>query len=308
MNWLDAIPTLLSAVASIAAAIAAFVSLRISKRSISIAESSALAMHHNSASLVYSNIVISLEETCRNISEFCGNLDVQWPRELEDKDHYSLGGQNARPLRHVLSNGSEMLANYAFDNKSWNNSANQAIFSVIRRGVNGLNDSEYKKLLNKADGEYQSFEGIFGIPSKSSSIVSASAFRWVCYQLTKRVKVEDWKSIWVDAWLENGWLYNYQFEYLKIKPVLQEAKDSLKSEKLKLAHTSFPLDYNKELSMKYDEIISIINHLLNDCNSELLEAYKDWNYSEELSQLVICSMATVHFAKMQLDVIDINNN
>ncbi|WP_209300309.1 hypothetical protein [Aliivibrio fischeri] len=307
MDWLDVIPTLLSAVASIAAAVAAFVSLRISKRSISIAESSALAIHHNSASLVYSNVVTNLGEICRDLSEFSLKLSIEWPKELESKDHYNLGGKNPRPLRHVISDGGNMLANYALNNQLWGSSGNQAIFSVIRHGVSGLNDSEYKRLLKKADGEYQSFEGIFGIPSKSSSIVSASAFRWVCYQLIKRVKVEDWKNIWEVAWFENGWLYNYQVEYLKIRPILQQAKISLKTEKLKLAHTSFPLDYNTELSRKYDEILKVIDYLLNDCNSELLDDYKDWNFNEELSQLVICSMAMVCFTKMQLDIIDINN-
>ncbi len=308
MSWLDAVPTFLSAVASIAAAIAAFSSLRINKRSIYIAESSALAIHHSSASLAYSNVITNLNEVTREFVKVSRSVQTKWSRELEGKDNSNLGGCNPRPLRHVISNGSEMLVNYGLNNNYWGNSANQAIFSAVRNGVGNLNDDEYQKLLKKADGEYQSFEGIFGVPSKSSSIVSASAFRWVCYQLTKRVKPEDWKEIWESAWLENGWLYNYQSEYLKIKPMLEDAKILLKAERIKLAHTAFPLDHNIALLAKYNETLKVIDHLLEDCNYELLDVYKDWKFNEDLNQLVLCSMAIIYFAKMQLDIIHINDN
>ena len=307
MQWLEVVPSFLSAVASVEAAIAAFVSLRISKRSTSIAESSALAIHHNSASLEYAKVVKDLNETTRGFSDFSYSMWVEWARELEGKDNYDLGGSDPRPLRHVLSNGSEMLANYGFNNPSWGGSASQAILSVIRNGIGNLSDSEYQKLLKKADGAYHDFEGVFGIPSKSSTITSASAFRWVCYQLIKRVKVQDWKKAWQDAWLENGWLFKYQTEYLKIKPLLKEAQTSLKSEKAKLAHTAFPLSHNADLSAKYDEILRVLKYLLEDCDGELLNMYKDWQFSEELSQLVLCSMATANFAMMQLNTVHKND-
>ncbi|NKC11177.1 MAG: hypothetical protein GKR94_02915 [Gammaproteobacteria bacterium] len=185
MNWFDAVPAFLSAIASVAAAIAAFASLRISKRSISVAEHSALAVHHGSASLEYSRIVKNLSEATKDFSEFNYGVWGGWAREIEQKDNYELGGSNPRPLRHVLSNASEMLANYGANHNPSGRFASRSILSVIRDGIGNLNESEYQELLKKADGMYQDFEGVFDTPSKSSSITSAPAFRWACYQLIK---------------------------------------------------------------------------------------------------------------------------
>jgi hypothetical protein len=307
MVWFEIAPSFLSALASVAAAIAALVSLRISKRSTSIAESTALAIHHSSAALEYAKVVTNLIVATREFSDFSDRMWVQWARELEDKDNYELGGSNPRPLRHVLSNGCEMLANFGFYNASKGISARHAILYVIRNGIGSLSDKEYLKLLKKADGSYNDFESVFGIPSKSSAITSSPAFRWVCYQLIKRVKSEDWVKVWQEAWSENGWLPNYQTEYLKIKPILEMAQTSLKSEKSKLAHTTFPLSHNAELSAKYDEILKALGSLLEDCDGELLDIYKNWEFNEELSQLVLCSMATANFAVMQLNTIHKND-
>lgn len=303
MDWFEFFPSFMSAVASVAAAITAFVSLRISKRSTSIAESTALAVHHNSASLEYTKVVESLSITTRELSDFSYSMWVNWASELEAKDNYNLGGCNPRPLRHVLSNGSEMLANHSFNNNSWGGTPRRTILSVIRHGIGSLSESEYQKLLNKADGAYHDFEGVFGIPSKSSAITSSPAFRWVCYQLIKRVKVKDWKLVWHEAWDENGWLSRYQTMFIKIKPILQDAQTVLKSEKSKLAHTSFPISYNPDLCAKYDEILEVLDYLLEDCNGELLEVYKNYPFNEDLSQLVLCSLATAYFTYMQLNTI-----
>jgi len=307
MNWFEIAPPFLAAIASIAAAIAALISLRISKKAASVAELSALAVHHYSASIEYTKVVESLSEVTQDFYGFSDNMWVQWARELEAKDNYELGGKDGRPLRHVLSNGSEMLANYAIKTRFLRGHANQPILSVIRHGVNNLNDNEYQELLRKADGCYNGFESVFGIPSSSAAITTAPAFRWICYQLAKRVRTEDWKGVWQESWEESGWLYEYQIRYSKIEPVLKNAQKTLRSEKQKLEHTAFPLSHNVELFAKYDEILEILESLLEDCNGKLLETYKDWRYSEELSLLVVCSMATANYVASQLSLIHRNN-
>ena len=116
----------MSAIASLAAAVAAFVSLRISKQSISVAEHSALAAHHSSASLEYSKIVNSLCEATKDYSELSYRVWVDWAGEIERKDNYKSGGVDPRPLRHVLSNGSEMLADYGSNCNSFGRSAGRS--------------------------------------------------------------------------------------------------------------------------------------------------------------------------------------
>lgn len=98
-------------------------------------------------------------------------------------------------------------------------------------------------------------------------------------------------------------LPNYQTEYLKIKPILQTAKESLVSEKAKLEHTAFPISKNPELSAKYDEVLMVLESLLEDCDGEIFETYKDWKFTEELSQLILCSMATANFAVILLNTL-----
>lgn len=306
MVLLEFVPIVLSTIASIAAAIAAFISLRISKRAASIAELTALAAHQNSASLEYAKAINTLNKEAQKFYNFCYSMSTNWAKDLECKDNYEMGGHNPRPLRHVLSNGSEMLAHYALSKTSRGGFASQNILYVIRHGIGNLSDGEYQKLLKKADGTYHNFQSTFGIPSKSTTIISAPAFRWVCYQLIKRVKSKDWESVWKEAWCESGWLYKYQAEYLKIKPILKAVQASLKLEKEKLAHTAFPLSHNKPLSEKYTELLHVLECLLEDCEVELLETYKDWEFNEELSQLVLCSMATAYFAAMQLSIIKRN--
>lgn len=99
--WFEVVPSFLSAVASVATVIAAIVSLRISKRSIAIAESTALAVHHNSASLEYAKVVKYLSETTKEFSDFSYSMLVKWVKEFEDLDNCGLGGIDPRPLRHV---------------------------------------------------------------------------------------------------------------------------------------------------------------------------------------------------------------
>ena len=308
MNWYEIVPAFLSAVAAIAAAIAAIYSLRINTRSIALAESTALASHHNSASSKYFEIVRALYEATEELNEISYKLRIEWAKEIELKDERKLGGCNPRPLRHVLSDSSEMLASYGMNTKYWGPYTNRAILSVIRDGLGEMTDQEYQMLLDKADGQYQGFEGIFGTPSKTSRISLEPAFRFACYQLMKRVKSEEWGRIWKDAWLENGWLSKYKSEYLKVKPVFENARNSLMAERSRLGHSSFPLSCNTELSNKYDELLNILHHLIEDSDSESLEDYKDWDYEDEQSILVLCSMAVAWATHKQLDFIYIKAN
>lgn len=300
MDWLQITPAFMSAIASVAAAVAAIVSLKISRRSALIAESTALASHHSSAALVYTNVSRRLCESTNEFSEFCYEMLVNWPRDIENKDNVENGGNNPRPLRHVLSNGSEMLAQVSYKNAN-RSGGNRIILSVIRNGLGAMTHKEYQELLKKVDGKYCDFEGILGAPSNSKPVTSAPAFRWVCYQLIKRVEPNDWITLWKDSWSSGGWLSEYKTQYLKIKPIFCEAKQRLSAEKEKLAHSVFPLERNKQLNEKYRNILLMLDCLIRDCDYELLDDFKEWRYSEESSQLVLCSLATANLARMRLD-------
>lgn len=302
MNVLDSIPALLSAFASLGAVIAAFISLRISKQAQSITELNALANHHASATTVYVEVVKELYNVSDSFKEIGYQMWSQWGRDIEDNyDNYSKGGTNPRPLRHVLSNGSEMLSSYALNNGRWGRSTNDAILSIIRFGMGSFSDDEYQNLLKKADGAYTDFEGVFGTPKGSEQIGDALAFRWVCYQLNKRVTKEEWRTVWNKAWAKGDWFDKYEIEYLKIKSAFEQAKERLDHEKSKLSPSAFPLHCNPALERKYDRLIKIINYIIEDADIENFTIYKDWRFSKELSQLVLCTMATGFCLHQQLD-------
>jgi len=294
------IPSLMSAIAAIAAAIAAFVALRISRKAHSLNESSVLAVHHNSAVLELSSGIDTLHKSTRNLSDFSYRLWADWASQIEAKDIRSNGGTNPRPLRHVLTNGSEMLAEHGKHHRRPYRYTQNAMFSIIRDGVTGVNDSEYNALLRKADGSYSDFEGVFGVPSQNESISNSDAFRWVCYQLARRVEEKDWSKIWKDAWEPDGWISKYRTEFSNVKPVLKEVLSSLRAEKTKVAHSAFPLESNPSLNKKYQTLFYALEVLLENGDLSILEHYQDAKFCEDIPQLVLYSMGMAYFVAQVL--------
>ncbi|MGZ8257351.1 MAG: hypothetical protein ACXWTX_06245, partial [Gallionella sp.] len=62
LKWLDLSPSIMSAVASVAAAVAAFASLRISREAQLLAKKSALATHHGEAAKTLSGVAERLKK------------------------------------------------------------------------------------------------------------------------------------------------------------------------------------------------------------------------------------------------------
>lgn len=291
MNWLDSAPSFLSAIAAIAAAYAALASLRISRESKLIAEQSALAAHQGAAAIALASAVEDLIESTKDFFELCYGVYVDWPKEIGKLDNWEAGGSNPRPLRHVLSNASEMLANYGSEKRKRFRHAQHAMYSIVRDGVSNLNEAEFKNLLKQADGEYPNFEVTFGTPSPKKSITTAPAFRWSCYQLNKRIENKYWMEIWRDAFQKDGWLRKYRAEHSKITPILEAIIKSLKTERDKLSHTVFPLESNPTLCSKYDDFLDVVETLLEDCSLEFIdEAYSEQPHEDDVIQLIVYSM------------------
>ncbi|ELA7158682.1 hypothetical protein RAX54_004611 [Vibrio parahaemolyticus] len=301
MNWLDFIPTLLSAIASIGAAIAAFISLRISKQSQSISQLTALASHQASATTTYVDVVKELNNVSSTLQDISYEMWYQWGREIEAHDNYSQGGNDPRPLRHVLSNGSEMLSNYARNHSRWGRSTSNAILSPIRFGINNFSEIEYLRLLKKADGAYFDFESVFGKPNSNEPIGDSLAFRWVCYQLNKRVSKAEWKQVWDKAWEKGDWLDKYKSEYVIVKSTFEKAKEKLELEKAKLSPSALPLTTNPSLYRKYCQALKVIEHVIDDADIDKFSPYKEWRFHEDISQLVLCVMATSFCLHSHLD-------
>ncbi|MEH0672121.1 hypothetical protein [Vibrio owensii] len=303
MDWLEVIPSSMSAVASVAAAVAAIASWRVSQRATLLAESTALATHHSAVTLVYVEEVKQLNELVSGLDDLAFEITSTWPKQLQKFDNPEMGGVDPRPLRHVLHDGYEILVDYATDPNNQMGSASRVILSPIRNGMGSINESEYNKLLKRVDGTTCSFEATLGKPSKSKSITSVPALRWVYYQLLKRVESDDWRRVWKEVWLKDRYLEQYQSVLGRIKPELVSSRDRLRNEKEKLMHTAFPIEKNFKLSEKYSQLLGALDCLIDDCDSELIEDYKDWDYSEEYCLLILCSMGIVRCAAKQIDVI-----
>lgn len=301
IEWLSVVPSVMSAIAAVAAAYAAFIALRVSRKANYLSEKSILAVHHNDAVSALSNSIDKLKKETKDLSEFSYRLWADWSTEIESKDDRRNGGSNSRPLRHVLANGSEMLVTHGTLNGKQYRHAQRSMFSIVRDGVYGLDDNEYNSLLQKADGTYGDFESTFGSPPPNQNIGEAKAFRWVCYQLARRVNHNDWREIWQRAWLDDGWLIKYRIEFSKVKSTLEEVLDSLKVEKKKVAYSVLPLESNPILHRKYEILLSEVEVLLDDCSLDSLEIYRDWTYDEDISQLVLYSMGVACLVMKILD-------
>ena len=295
------IPSFMSAVAGIAAAVAAFYSLKVSKDTRDIAEKSALAVQHNTASNVLFDSIEQLKEATKKFSEFSDELVNQWASEIGAVDQISKGGENPRPLRHVLSNASEMLATHAIKSQKSYRHVHRTMYAIIRDGLTNLNEDEYNSLLKKGDHTYPDFEQTFGKPSIKKPITESKAFRWAFYQLSRRVPKSEWKSFWEEAWQEGGWLYLYEQQYIKLKPVLIQINKALKSEKEKLGHSVFPLESNSLLFSKYERLVSITDSLIEECNLDSIKPYVDTSFDPDFIELILYSMATAYLGVTKID-------
>lgn len=281
MNWYDFITSIMSAIATVAAAYAAFKSLQISREAKNDAKQSALAVHHRDAAIALTEAEVKLEERLKALSELAYSVWQKWPSRIEKLDNRDAGGVNPRPLRHVLSDASEMLSRHGMMQGNKLTYAARSMYEIVRDGINNLNDAEYKELLKRADGAYRDFEGVFGSTTKYSYISEAPAFRWACHQLNRRIEKKRWLEIWGEAWKKDGWIYKYRSEFKNIEPILKAVLSDLKSERAKLEYTVFPLESNKALLLKYDNMMISIEVLLDDCSLDLVEWYSDNTPHEE---------------------------
>ena len=292
-DFIEFIPSALSAVASIFAAVAAFGSLKVGRQSKRIAEQGALAMHHGPASIALTDALEAVAWQSEAFSELAMDVLAYWARKIEQYDCPSEGGSDPRPLRHVLTNVSEMLERHATNNRKDFRHVRVSMSSILHSGMGSTAEIEYRRLLKKADGTYGDFESVLGTPRVDKKISSAAAFRWAYYQLARRVPIDDWSEIWAEAWNSKGWLRQYRDQFELIEPVLKSNLERLKAEKGRLQHTAFPLDTNASLNFKYNRTIGILESLLEVGGLNLSEGYISAPHRDDLVLLVMYSMGVV---------------
>ncbi|GAA0842918.1 hypothetical protein GCM10009113_11860 [Marinobacter szutsaonensis] len=301
--WMDFAPSALSAFAGVAAAIAAFNSLRVSRESKVIAEQSALAIHHGEASRKLADVLETVSIQARKLHQCSIDVWTRWPREVERFDHREAGGTDPRPLRHVLSNAGEMLERHSTNYGKYYDRARHDIFSVIRNGMGQLSDSEYRTLLKVADRTYVDFESTFGMPDRRTSISKSSAFRWAYYQLDRRVSGEEWGQIWAKAWEPGGRLKRFRDEFEQLKPTLERELEVLQVERKRLQYTVFPLDRNQALHHDYHRAIGILDGLVDVVELDLFDCYIDSPHPADLIPLVISSVAVAIMTARAIDAL-----
>jgi len=304
MDWIEIAPSALSSIAALAAAIAAFGSLKVSRESKLIAEKSALAAHHGSAATLLSETLKTTTKNLQPLNEQALGAWTIWPREIERYDHRPSGGKDPRPLRHVLVNASEMLERHGSAHRRGYKCTRGRIFSVISNGMGEISESEYNGFLRKADCSPDQFENIFGQPRLDRPITSASAFRWCYYQLIRRVEINDWRTTWNTAWITNGWLKKYCDAHQMVKPVVKSALDSLDSERKKLEHSVFPLEANPALLKKYDQAMSILEELLDFGDLDIIEHYTKDAHDSDLVPLVLYTMGVACLTNRAIETLE----
>lgn len=287
MDWIEIAPSALSSVAAVAAAIAAFGSLKVSRESKLVAEKSALAVHHGSAAILLSDTLKAITKKLQPLNEQAIDAWTSWPREIQQYDDRRSGGKDPRPLRHVLVNASEMLERHGAAHRTGYKCARSRLFSIISNGMGETSEKEYNQLLRKADCSPDHFESTFGEPRLDRQISSAAAFRWCYYQLIRRIETNDWRTVWTKTWLNNGRLRKYYDAHQIVEPALKSALESLDSERKKLEHSVFPLEANPDLLTKYVKTTNILEELLDIGSLEIIENYIEDAHDSDLVPLVL---------------------
>ena len=67
--------------------------------------------------------------------------------------------------------------------------------------------------------------------------------------------------------------------------------------------SAVPLHSNFALHKNYEMVLSGLETLLNDCSMESLEHYREWKYDEDITQLVLYSMAIAYLVTKILESI-----
>lgn len=279
VNYLELITSLTSSITTIAACVAAFLSLKVSRESRDITKQIALANHHLSIATELSFALKELKKSLGNLANISSFLLSKWAREIEKKEIKNTAGDNPRPIRHVLNDTAEMLANHSQKASKDKGYIHSVLFSIVVNGGPDISQKEYQSLLSTADGYYGSFEDKFGQASSKHNISESKAFRWSFSQLTKRMKKEDWKQIWQESLADEGYLNRFKKEVLSTSPKIEEIRNKLTIEKSRINLSTLPLSSDKKLSLTYNKLESILNNFDECVNFEYLEedffAYED---------------------------------
>lgn len=306
MDWLELIPSFLSAIAAIAAAVAAFQAVKIGKRSAEIAKETALATNHSSAVLEYTKALKELQNT-NDFVNAASDLKTYWPKTIDQYDTVDKSGdQYITRVRHIMNNACETLVEYSIE-RGKKHLIGQCIFSIVINGMGELSEEENKRVKKEESSDIQSGEYGHWKPSPSSDLRYSPIFRNYCYCLITRIKQEDWERTWSAAWEEDGWITHYQTEYMKIKPIFEKAYNTLQNEKNKLDHGIFPINKNPDLAQKYEKLLFALEVFIKDCSLDSLETYKKWYFKDERVQLILIAMATAELAMKQVDQLFILN-
>jgi|TARA_R110002073_G_scaffold11861_1_gene53258 hypothetical protein len=289
-EWIEIIPSALSAVAAIAAAYAAFRSLAISREAKQFSEQHALAVHHGLAANALADVQQVIAKELKSLSDLADWVATDWAGQIGRLDRPSEGGRDPRPLKHVLSNGAEMLAWHASKHGANNRSAGNRMYSILRSGMGSTSEDECRDLMVEADGTWHDFEALFGIPRVEKSIQSSPAFRWVYYQLIHRISAKDWADVWTKALQDDSWLSKFGAEYQRVTPVLRGCLERLHKEKARLAVTVFPLEINSRLNDEYGRLIEFAETLLEHDYVDHLNGYVEDLGSDDVVCLVLFSM------------------
>jgi len=213
---------------------------------------------------------------------------VEWPSRIENAvpDARSQEGSNLRPLRHVLSDCAELLCEHALQSHGVRR-VRYGLFTVIREGLPQEGTGEWTKLLQKGDGRYEDFATTFGAPEPRTLLSEAAAFRWAVFQLQRRVKQEDWLSVWAASWKNDGILGHYGEAQRLAIGVLSRCLEQLLAEQKRLAHSALPLENDPVLAAKYEKVVAVLDALRDDCSLSFLEPYQEWRHGRDALAFII---------------------
>jgi len=281
---------IMTAAATVAAAVAALLSWRTSRASAKIARDNALANHHREALFALTDELASLEAGVEGLERTAFDAMVSVPKALESIDNPSAGGENPKPIRHVVQEAAEIaLAEISDPSQDLpSGGRGRRLLSPVQDGCAvRFDECEYRELLSIADGVYADYRSVFGEHFSPTDIAKSRAFRFCIFQMHKRLKVEEVRERLPSADIgapRKSHLSDIVEQIERIKDGLKSARDRLRLVRSRTDSSAFPLSMDPHLKRRFTQTERALALLVEDIDVSYIRDH----WSERADELVYC--------------------
>lgn len=254
----DVVFASLSAIATFAAAIAAFLSSRAIKQSNEIARRAALATHHRDARRALADELSPRRAAIEALDKAADGAAIHIPAMAEEHDDREAGGGDPKPIRHVIQEAAEIALDglESPDQKLPRGRILYRLMSPVRDGGAAcISEDEGRSLSRRVDGNYGDYRSMFGENGPITDISKSAAFRLALYQMKARLPTEDVQKIIGDLWATTDGYISRLVESLDdVREDISGTRHRLHIVRAQTNQSPFPLSDDAGLESRFEQV------------------------------------------------------